>query len=145
MFNFKKKLFCNRVLDKAYDADAGFDIYTPEPFVVPPRGYAKVKTHLRVAIPKGCVGLILPRSSMSSIGLHVCTGVIDAGFAGEIKISVNNLTDHFLKFTALQRIAQLVILPCVLAKPVIVTDAKIEDINNKISDRGEGGYGSTGA
>lgn len=146
MFNFfKKKIFSNRYMDKAHATDAGFDIYTPDAFVVPPRGYAKVNTKLRVVIPKGCVGLVLPRSSMSKIGLHVCTGVIDSGFSGEICLSVNNLTDHYLRFSLLQRIAQLVIIPCVLPKNVIVSAAKVEDLNSKISDRGDGGFGSTGA
>lgn len=142
---FKKKFYSNKQMDHKHSTDAGWDIFIPQAVTIPPQGFVSINTGLKVAIPKGYVGLIFPRSSVSKSGIHVCTGVIDAGFAGEVYIFVKNLTKKHYHAEQYSRLAQMVILPCLLPEHVLCMDDKeILEHNKKISDREEKGYGSTG-
>ena len=89
------------------------------------------------SIPKGNVGYVLPRSSISLKGVLVHTGVIDCGYTGEISVVLQNLTNQTVIFKRYNRIAQLVVTPLTgltLVQGTLSTD----------TDRGEGGFGSSG-
>lgn len=125
---------------KANDTDAGFDI-TATGVVLDHCGNYVYTTGLSVNIPKGYVGLIFPRSSISkkSLMLTNSVGVIDHGYNGEIlfkfKVTAEYGTANFYKPG--DRIGQLVLMPLEQFEPEFVTAF------NSDFDRG-GGFGSTG-
>lgn len=129
---------------RGHKFDAGLDLYLSGALTIKPRQGRTFPIGISVCIPMGFVGLILPRSSVSLKGVHVCTGVIDAGYVGEISISVNNMTNNIIRFEAGDRIAQLVLLPIALFDLCATTQDKLDKQAAAISNRGKGGYGSTG-
>lgn len=121
---------------KAHDLDAGFDLYAPNDMRI---GDNIVDTKVHILIPAGYVGLIFPRSSMSQRGFITHTGVIDAGYTGSIKVNLEYQgTDTEIHYRAGQRIAQIVIVP--IPKVELVE----YDITTIKTDRGQGGFGSSG-
>ena len=130
-----------RLPTRAYDHDAGFDLYALEPARLEPGERAAVRTGIAVEIPEGQAGLVLPRSGLADrhgIALVNAPGLIDAGYRGEIRVLLLN-TDRGEAFEVApgDRIAQLVIVQVGDDDPVEV-EALAE------SARGEGGFGSTG-
>jgi len=109
--------------------------------VVEPGERALVPTGVAVAIPDGHAGLVLPRSGLASrqgLTLANAPGLIDAGYRGEIICSVVNLDlREPVKIARGDRIAQLVIVPIATVEPQWVEELPP-------SERGEGGFGSTG-
>lgn len=85
----------------------------------------------------GYVGLILPRSGLSSQGVLVATGVIDSGFTGVLKIAMS-LTSGKRSFTKGSRVAQLVVIP------IATVDLKKGNVSSMKSERGSSGFGSSG-
>jgi dUTP pyrophosphatase len=125
----------------AHPGDAGLDLRANVDVEVGPGERALVPTGLAVAIPEGHAGLVLPRSGLASrLGLTLANapGLIDAGYRGEIVCAVVNL-DRSKAVTIARgdRIAQLVIVPVASVEPVLVDELPP-------SERGEGGFGSTG-
>ena len=122
---------------KKYDADAGFDLSTPDDILLEAGKITLVETKIRVLIPLGCVGLILPRSGLSSEGVTVATGVIDAGYTGHIKVAMSIIAGT-RRFVAGNRIAQLVVLPLARMTPI---EGNVSALKTQ---RGQNGYGSSG-
>lgn len=85
------------------------------------------------------VGLVFPRSGIGRKGLALANtvGVIDAGYTGEIIVAAWNRSLDRLHIRPFDRIAQLVIIPCYQVYWRVVEE-------HAVTDRGEGGYGSTG-
>jgi dUTP pyrophosphatase len=98
-----------------------------------------VATGLSLHIPAGFAGLVLPKSGQAKRGLGVSNspGLIDEDFRGEIKILAHNMTDHPIWISKGERIAQLMFIPYVKAEFEVV-----ESLDD--SERGTGGFGSTG-
>ena len=96
-------------------------------------------TGLAVEIPEGYVGLLFPRSSIYKTGqiLTNCVGVIDSGYRGEIMMKFT-LSGNRSEYEIGDRIGQLIIMPFPSIDFVEVTDLSS-------TDRGSGGYGSTGS
>lgn len=133
-----------RAPTRAHDTDAGLDLYaykflnyrSEKVLVVRPDTTYLIDTGLHVAIPAGHCGLVLPRSSSARDGLLVHTGVIDSGYTGSIKITVNALNEA--KVVRLNdRIAQLLIIPI----PTFELK-KVDALSD--SERGDNGFGSSG-
>jgi dUTP pyrophosphatase len=129
------------VPQRAYDGDAGFDLVSCERVEIAPGARAVVGTGLAVAIPDGHAGLVIPRSGLAAKhGLSVVNapGLIDAGYRGEVMVILLN-TDRAVSFVVEpgMRIAQLVIV----ALPAV---ALVETQDLPPSERGEGGFGSSG-
>lgn len=129
------------VPERAYAGDAGLDLSSCERVELPPGERALVGTGLAVAIPEGHAGFVQPRSGLAAkhgITIVNTPGLIDAGYRGEVKVALLN-TDARETFIVEpgMRIAQLVVLalPPVLPVEVDVLPA---------SERGEGGFGSSG-
>ena len=124
---------------RAHTHDAGADLRASEAAAIGIGRFAKVSTGVSVSIPEGYVGLLAARSSLCARGLLMANGVgiIDSGFTGEIKVPLYNAGNLQSNVLAGERIAQLVILPCEL--PTFRLVAKLEE-----TERGEGGFGSTG-
>jgi dUTP pyrophosphatase len=126
---------------RAYEGDAGLDLVSCEELVLEPGARASVGTGLAVAIPAGHAGLVLPRSGLAArhgIALVNAPGLIDAGYRGELRVLLLN-TDEHESFTVEpgMRIAQLVV---VALPPLVVTE--VDTLPG--SERGEGGFGSSG-
>ena len=127
---------------RAYDGDAGLDLYSVEEAMLAPGARASVGTGIAVEIPDGHAGLVLPRSGLAArhgIALVNAPGLIDAGYRGEIRVLLLN-TDRTEPFAiaAGDRIAQLLLVR-VQTPEVIEVDALAA------SDRGAGGFGSSGS
>ena len=127
---------------RAYAGDAGLDLHAAEDGVIGPGERAAIGTGITVEIPPGLAGLVVPRSGLADrhgIALVNAPGLIDAGYRGEIRVLLLN-TDRDAPFTVSvgDRIAQLVLVKVEL--PAVVEVDELAE-----SDRGEGGFGSTGA
>jgi dUTP pyrophosphatase len=124
----------------AKPGDAGCDLRASEASVVPARGRMLVKTGVSIALPDGYVGLVHPRSGLAAKhGITVLNtpGTIDAGYRGEIMVTLYNSTDEDFAISRLDRIAQLVIQEFCRADFI-----QVEKLPE--SDRGESGFGSSG-
>lgn len=126
---------------RPYAGDAGLDLTACERVELAPGERALVGTGLAVAIPEGHAGFVQPRSGLAvkhGITIVNTPGLIDAGYRGELKVALLN-TDARSAFVVEpgMRIAQLV----VLALPPI---APVEVDELPASDRGAGGFGSSG-
>jgi len=99
-----------------------------------------IPTGIAAEIPTGYGGFVFPRSSLSTkhgVSLANCVGVIDADYRGEVKVSLINHGNAAYTIKNGDRIAQLVIMPIEAAE--FAEKADLSD-----TDRGEGGFGSTG-
>lgn len=127
----------------AKKGDAGLDITCIGYQVNTNNNYIEYFTGLAFEIPKGYVGLLFPRSSVSKTDLSLanCVGVIDSGYRGEITFRYKFKKDAYFaavkRFLEGERIGQLLILPY----PEIELQ-EIEELAE--SERGVGAYGSTG-
>ena len=122
----------------AHIGDAGADLRSSEEIIIPARGKKSVPTGLCIALPRGHVGLIWPRSGLAFKHSIDCgAGVIDVTFRGEIQVLLFNHSDNDYLIKKGQRIAQLLI-------------QKIEPVNFvqvthlEATTRGYDGFGSTG-
>ncbi len=117
--------------------DAGLDLFSSSEYVLQKGEVFAVPTGVKVEIPMGYVGLIWDKSGVSLKGVHRLAGVVDAGYRGEIKVVMVNLSQDPFVIDKGMKIAQLLIQPIVEVEVVEVEF--LED-----SSRGEGGFGSTG-
>lgn len=120
---------------RAHADDAGYDLALagPESVLLAPGDRDTVPTGWTVRLDPATCGLILPRSgNASKLGLNVITGVVDAGYAGELKVTVHNTSRDKVTLTPGMRIAQLVVTP------VVNHGAAAKD-----TERGARGFGST--
>lgn len=134
---------------RAHPYDAGLDLYTPEDVIVPRSeasniglfdvdvGSATVDTGVHVEIPEGYVGFIKSKSGLNVMHGLTAEGVIDAHYTGSIRVKLYNHTSNRFGFKKGDKIAQLVILPCLLPELELVD-------NLEETDRGDSGFGSTG-
>lgn len=129
---------------KATSHAAAYDLFLPQDTVVTVYQNSRVlaPTGIAVAIPESCAGLILPRSGNAlKLGVTVLNtpGLIDPDYRGEVKVILTNLSDQERPITFIggDRIAQLLIVPT-LNYPLMEVDYLMA------SERGEGGFGSTG-
>lgn len=121
---------------------AGADLYAliGGPVTIAPGGTALIPTGIAVAVPQSYVGLVYARSGLAcKRGLAPANkvGVIDADYRGEVMVYLHNHGDQPQTIEDGDRIAQLVITPCLTAQfePVDELDGTL---------RGSGGFGSTG-
>ena len=146
-----KRLSTDSVIPRyAKDGDAGLDLVAVS-MHYDKNGCVVYGTGLAFEIPKGYVGLIFPRSSVSkcAISMANCVGVVDSGFRGEVTVKFRpidsfeyGLTKESRKnfkfwYEVGERVAQLIIMPYPHID-FVETDVLYE------TERGEGGYGSTG-
>ena len=123
----------------AHIGDAGADVYAVTEVTVAPQKRAAIPTGLAVDIPIGYEIQVRPKSGLAlkhGIAVLNSPGTVDAGYRGEIQVIMINLGDEAYTFTKGQKIAQLVL------KPVIQANYVEGELGT--SDRGVGGFGSTG-
>lgn len=142
---------------RAHQWDAGLDLYAREDVSVPGCiyvgrcilpdfeentgravvGSTVIDTGVHAEIPEGYVGFIKSKSGLNVKHGLTADGVIDAHYTGSIAVKLYNHTSHPYHFQKGDKIAQLVILPCVM--PHLEQVDHLEE-----TDRGDGGFGSTG-
>ena len=125
---------------KAHEDDAGFDLYASESFTLGAHRFGAVPTGIVIELPSGTEGQVRPRSGLAAkhgVTVLNAPGTIDAGYRGEVKVILINHGDEDFEISPGMRIAQLVVSPVVPAE-FIETDSLSD------TDRGEGGFGSTG-
>jgi dUTP pyrophosphatase len=124
----------------ATPGSAGLDLRAFESGVLAPLERKLVRTGIRIALPEGFEAQIRPRSGLAvkhGISMVNSPGTIDSDYRGEIHVLLVNLGAETYTFVAGERIAQMVIAP------VIQADFEVK-AELATTDRGEGGFGSTG-
>ena len=124
----------------AKPGDAGADLKSTEALIIPANKRALVKTGVKIAMPNGFVGLVHPRSGLANKhGITVLNspGTVDAGYRGEIMVTLLNTSDTDFEIQIGDRIAQLIFQEVIKANFIPVSE--LPD-----SARGENGFGSTG-
>lgn len=126
----------------AHDGDAGLDLHCSQDVEIAPGERTVVGTGIALAIPSGYFGLAAPRSGLAvRVGLSMVNtpGIVDSGYRGEIKIAlINHDTKETIRISRGERVGQLLIVPV-----VAVDIVECEEL--PASERGEGGFGSTGS
>ncbi|SAM01456.1 hypothetical protein [Absidia glauca] len=117
---------------------AGYDLYSAADIVIPAQGKVIVPTDISIAVPEGCYGRVAPRSGLAvKHFIDTGAGVIDADYRGPVGVVLFNFSKEDYKVSEGDRIAQLV-----LEKIYTPEVAEVDDLD--ATDRGAGGYGSTG-
>lgn len=128
------------MLHPARPGDAGVDLRATEAVTLQPGQRYLIPTGLAVAIPRGFAGFVQPRSGMAinkGLGVLNSPGLIDSGYRGELKVIAINMDSEPVEIERGERIAQLVILPV----PAFLYE-EVDVLPD--SERGTGGFGSTG-
>ncbi|WP_181003383.1 MULTISPECIES: dUTP diphosphatase [unclassified Microbacterium] len=125
----------------AHPGDAGADLVSAESLRLEPGQRALVGTGVAIALPDGYVAFVVPRSGLATkhgITIVNSPGTVDAGYRGEIKVTLLN-TDASEPYDIAvgDRIAQLIVMPVSRANFV-----PVESLPDSV--RGAGGFGSTG-
>lgn len=127
----------------AHVGDAGIDLYACKVTTVKlfPEEVATFPTGIKVVIPTDWVGLIFPKSGKGSKGLHLAnvTGVIDSVYRGQIFAKIKNNSESMLAIKPMEAIAQMVVVPHYDYQKMVFVDEELDE-----TDRGEGGFNSTG-
>jgi dUTP pyrophosphatase len=119
---------------------AGYDLYADESAVIKPGETRLISTGLSMALPEGTFGAIFARSGLAvKQGLRPanCVGVVDEDYRGTYMVALHNDSQDAAPVEQGDRIAQLVILPYVAANFI-----EVDELDD--TDRGAGGFGSTG-
>lgn len=139
-----KKLRENAVVPKrATEFSAGADLYAciDEPVTIAPSGLAKIPTGIAIELPRGdFAAFLFARSGLGvkhGITLSNSVGVVDSDYRGEICVCLCNVSDKPYTIQPNERIAQMVVMPVVLADFI-----QADELSD--TQRGEGGFGSSG-
>jgi len=137
---FKKLSPDATIPQKAHPSDAGYDLVATSCVYDPETGLYTYGTSIACAIPKGTVGLLCPRSSISKTTLRLSNsvGVIDQDYRGEIIFKFDmKFPNRCNEYKVGDRIGQLVVVP--------LGDAGSEEVEDlDVTVRGSGGFGSSG-
>jgi len=122
---------------RAHPTDAGADLKSTQTVEIYPNEQVLIDTGVAVKIPEGYAGFVFNRSSQAKLGIMLpnSVGVIDSDYRGNIKVPLKNIGESPYKIQRGDRIAQLVLVPVLLA-------GFVDEWNN--TERGSGGFGSTG-
>lgn len=129
---------------RATVGSAGMDLHAllDEPLTLAPGERFLVPTGIAIGLPSAdTVGLVFARSGLAvkkGITLSNCVGVIDSDYTGEVRVGLVNLSQEAYTIEPGERIAQLVVMPVCLP-----TIQEVDELEK--TDRGAGGFGSTGA
>lgn len=123
--------------ERAHDLDAGYDLRSPIRAYVLPYSSAIIDTGVHIEIPEGYVGMLKSKSGLNVKHDITSEGVIDSGYTGSICVKLYNHGQNAYEVNKGDKISQLVIMP-------IITPA-LEIVDHLDStERGDGGFGSTG-
>ena len=124
----------------AKKGDAGLDLTSRETVQIAPFETVLVGTGVQAEIPDGYFGDVRPRSSIATkrgITLANSPSTIDSGYRGEIMLPLHNITSKMQRVEKGERVAQMIIQPFATCECV-----EVDELSD--SERGVGGFGSTG-
>lgn len=133
------KYKCDYKIEKGHDTDSGYDLKTKHPFKLLPQQVKLIPTSLYLELDKHIEAQVRPKSSISAKGILVHFGTVDSDYRGEVQVVMQNLNDYGVEFEAGQKIAQIV-----FSEKTEVVLEQTDTVSND-TDRGSGGFGSTGA
>lgn len=122
---------------RAHETDAGLDLYSPDSVTIEPRGSACIDTGVHIELPINTVGMVKSKSGLNVKHGIQSEGVIDVGYTGSIRVKLYNHSDKPYTVNAGDKISQLVILP------ILTPELELADELDE-TERGDGGFGSTG-
>lgn len=123
---------------RAHPTDAGMDLYSTEEKTIYPQSGESFDTGLHIQLPYGTFGKIESRSGLNiKHDVVCCGGVIDEGYTGSIVVKLYNFGNSPYEVHKMDRIAQLIIQPCIIPELEIVEEL-VE------TTRGSDGFGSSG-
>ena len=129
-----------KVPTRGSEEAAGWDLYAATDAIIPPHSTVKVSTDIAIEIPAGYFGAVFARSGLATKqGLRPanCVGVIDSHYRGPIIVAIHNDSNNVQIIHHGDRIAQFMLAP--------VIETSFEEVSElSDSDRGEGGFGSSG-
>jgi dUTP pyrophosphatase len=138
MFQVKKIVSHAIIPKRATEGRAGLDISSSVDAIVPTKKWLAVPTGISIAVPSFCYARIAPRSGLTlKHGIQVGAGVVDSDYTGEIKVILFNHGENDFIIKTGDRIAQLI-----FEKIVTNELQEVEELTH--TDRGTGGFGSTG-
>lgn len=123
---------------RAHSADAGLDLYSQIDAVIFQNCSGTFDTGVHIEIPEGYVGFLKSKSGLNIKKCLQSEGVIDSGYTGSICVKLYNHGAKAVEIKKGQKISQLVLLPIITPELELVDS--LED-----TERGSGGFGSTGA
>lgn len=134
-----KRLTPDAILPTRGSVDAvGYDLYSIEDCNILPGNHHLVGTGIATLLPVGVYGRVAPRSGLAvKHGIQVGAGVVDPDYTGEVKVVLFNHGDKDFEIKKGDRIAQLVLERC--ETPPVEEVVSVEE-----TERGSGGFGSTG-
>jgi dUTP pyrophosphatase len=122
---------------RAHDLDAGFDLYSREDAVVYAGDSWTFDTGVHMAICPGWVGDVKSKSGMMMKYGIITDGTVDAGYTGSIRVKLFNMSRCAVSIVKGQKIAQIVLKK--ISTPELEVGERL-----KVTERGDGGFGSTG-
>lgn len=122
---------------RAHETDAGLDLYSREKQIVPAKESAVFDTGVHIELAPGTVGMLKSKSGLNVKHGLISEGVIDAGYTGTIKVKLYNLSGYDYTVEKGDKISQLVIMP------ILTPELRAVDFLEN-TERGDGGFGSTG-
>ena len=129
---------------RAHEEDAGIDLCSIEKVTIPTSERRTIRTGVHVELPEGTFGAVVPRSGLAmkhGITILNTPGIVDSNYRGEIMVTVyNSSIDTDYTIEPGDRIAQLIVCPYV---KVELNKIELSDLTD--TDRGQEGFGSTGA
>ena len=138
--NLKVKYLAKDIPKLAYakEGDAAFDLFASKDVVIEPMERVQVAVGVAMEIPEGYVGLIWDKSGLShKFGLKTLGGVIDSGYRGEVMVGIINLSKDSYVIEKGHKVAQMII-----QKREHCDIVEVNELSE--SERGAGGFGSTG-
>ena len=124
---------------RKFYGDAGLDLCSCENVVIHEHTRRLVSTGLKIQIPSDCYARIAPRSGLAVNSIDVGAGVVDSSYFGTLKVLVINNSNNPFTITVGDRIAQMV-----LEKIYNNNFEEVQENELQQTERGEGGFGSTG-
>ncbi len=126
------------------DGSAGLDFYIPsdQEFELRPGESINIPSGIKMIIPKGYAGIFFNKSGVAVKGLLVGACVVDSDYRGEVHLNIHNVSQSIRYFSAGQKLVQMLITP-VFHVPSLL-EIKEDEFNQSSTQRGEGGFGSTG-
>ena len=142
MIRFRRVSDLARIPTRGSEKSAGYDLYAAldQPVIIEPHKTVKIDTGLQFEIPDGYFAAIYARSGIAAKeGLRPanCTGVCDSDYRGNYIVALHNDSDTARTVEPGERIAQMIVMPY-----LSVSFEESQELSG--TDRGEGGFGSTG-
>lgn len=143
----KLKVYLSRdtkMPSRAHGTDAGLDIYAPESIILYAGSSVEVDTGVHIEIPKGYCGMLASKSGLNVKHGITGEGIIDHGYTGSICVKLyNNSRDEKLHFFEKgDKLIQLLIVP--VETPELELVENVADLYGGDTERGDGGFGSSG-